>query len=214
MNKKPGFSIIELLLAAAIFGVLMSILASMFNGANRSHRAIENVANRMQLADVASQLLSYEIGLAGYRGVNQATVAANDFGGTNTSRLIITKGPSEGSDTITTRYYEDRFVSSTVLRTVTYSVGTVGGISSLLRQDGTGTYPAVYGVSKFQVKTYVARDGTRLSATSSQALPTNPPLVALELELTFSEGTVRTFAVSLSNLDLGTNPGYASLFGP
>ncbi len=209
--RTKGFSIIELLLAAAILSVLMAILASLFNGANQSHKAIEKVAARMQEADVASQLLSYEIGLAGYRGVNQTTLSANDFGGASVLRLAIGKSSSGGSDTLTTRYYEDRYVSATTLRSVTYSVGTSGGVSSLLRQEGSDPpYPAVYGVSKLEVLSYIARDGTRLSATPSQAIPTNPALVALELQLSFSDGITRKFSVNLSNLDLKNNPIYAS----
>jgi prepilin-type N-terminal cleavage/methylation domain-containing protein len=201
-RRQHGITLVELLIAAAILSVLLGVLAAAFGLGARGYRATSDAALVQQRSEIASTLLSYEVGLAGYRGVG-ATYASNTFT-TPTHRLVITRGSGGASDSIRTRYYEDRFLqttgATTVVRDVTYSIGAHGGVSSLLRTANGTTHPAIIGVTDLRVPSVVRADGTRL--TLGTTLPTTNPAVALELVVTMLDGSVTRFTVGFQNIDL------------
>lgn len=178
-----GFSLIELLVAAAILSILLAVLANVFVGTSRGYRASEASATTLQRAQIAASLLTYEVGLAGYRGVG-ASFATNAFP-SPTQTLLITR--TSGIDEIRTRYYEDRYQQDgtvdTTLRDVTYGVS--GG--NLVRTEaGRGSWPALVGVTSL--------------ATDTITVGGAP--VALEIAVTLADGYVTRFNVDVKNVDL------------
>lgn len=194
MSPRNGFTIFELLLAAAILTVVLAMLGTLFASTTRAYRTNERLAERQQTEEIAAQLIKYEVGLAGYRG----TVAASFSGNTLTApQLTITRGTSGAPDTLQTRYFEDRFLSSGSYeqRDVTFSIGTDGGVSTLMR----GGVAAVRNVQSLKVVQFVLKDGTNVAATSSPTLTADNPLVALNMRLTFVGGSTKDFTLGFAN---------------
>jgi type II secretory pathway pseudopilin PulG len=199
LGRRSGMTLVELLVAAVIVIILLGVLLSVFVSSARGYRAADTAALVQQRAEIATTLLTYEIGLAGYRGVID-NFALNKFEAP-TQRLFITRGTS---DTLRTRYYEDRFVAgaaATILRDVIYSIGTpTGGVPSLLREEGGVVQTALTGVTSLKVNSVIRADGSRLNlpATPSSA---NPP-IGLELAVTLDDGYIARFTIAVSNVDL------------
>ena len=117
--RNQGITVIELLIAAAIVGVVLAITLQLYGGTVRAYRVNEEVAETRQGIQAAISLLQYEIGLAGYR-CTDGSALTRTFG---SSPLIAVDGSSGASDSITVRYYEDRYVAgSCELTQVTYYV--------------------------------------------------------------------------------------------
>src|SRR5690606_37848002 len=115
--RNQGITVIEVLIAAAIVGVVLAITLRLYGGTVRAYRVNEEVAETRQGIQAAISLLQYEIGLAGYR-CTDGSALTRTFG---SSPLIAVDGSSGASDSITVRYYEDRYVAgSCELTQVTY----------------------------------------------------------------------------------------------
>jgi Tfp pilus assembly protein PilW len=196
LRNSDGITLVELLIAAAILGVLLAALTGLFTGSARGMQANQQLSDRQQNAAVAEQVLKYELGLAGYKGVT-SNALTRTFPGDIT--LAVTRGSSTSPDTVRVQYYEDRLYgegSAAVLRDVSFSVQTNKGKSYLARREGTGTTNnLVEGVTNLKVTNYVRRNGDIDPATST--IP--PTLVGLQLELTFSDAPAKTVFISFQN---------------
>lgn len=198
--KRPagqqGFTLVELLVAATIMALILSALGSLFVSTNRAYRANDEVSERQQSADAAAQLLSYEIGLAGYRGSTPSNVQNSTFAATERT-LSITKGASATtSDAITVRYYEDRFNSSPVKTMVTFNAAKDGNnIFNLYRHNHaeTAKQPAIQFIQNLKVLSYIRKDGSE-GASATQAT-----LSGLRLELTFTDGLKKQVVIGIDN---------------
>jgi prepilin-type N-terminal cleavage/methylation domain-containing protein len=193
LSDRRGFTLVELLIAVAILGILFSVLITVFTSATRGYRAVDATADLQQRAEVATRLLSYEVGLAGYRGVT-GNLATRTFSGPQVDVNV-------ARNEVTTAYYEDRYSGANpVLRTVTYSIGTGDGRSALLRAEGVGgtPYAALYGVTEMTV--------TPLNSEGEPAVGPDP-VVALGFLITLARSGGgdpyrTTFAVGFNNIDL------------
>lgn len=214
--RRSGFTLIELLIAAAITGILLAVLGQLFVATTRSYRVNETVARTQQQAEIAATLLTYDVGLAGYRG-SDASASSRTFPSPDARLVIVKSATTGGSDVVRTRYYEDRYVASTGLTDVRYSVGTdADGTPALLRSiDGGTAQPALRGVQRLEVATYVRADGTRATATSTTPVPTGTnPMVAIEVVVTFVDDYQTRMTIGFRNLDLEAHPEYVASSDP
>src|SRR5690606_22469212 len=77
MRRAKGFTIIELLIAGAILVVLLAALGRVYVGSMRAYRTNEAVSTERQNLQAVTELLQYEIGLAGYRCADSVSAALN-----------------------------------------------------------------------------------------------------------------------------------------
>lgn len=197
-GNQRGFTLVELLVAAALMVLLLSALGGLFISASRAYRTNDEMSDRQQGANVAAQLLSYEIGLAGYKG-SDAAASGREFksAGVEESTLEIVRGTSAtASDTVTVRYYEDRLGGDPVKVAVTFSAARDSrGLFNLYRHNhvDTNRQPAVQQVRTLKVASYIERDGRESRAATKETL------AALRLELTFTDGQTKQVVVGLDN---------------
>ncbi len=198
MRRTEGFTLVELLMSTAIMG--MVALAGLFTQSIKAQQANEIASMRQQNAEAETELLRYEIGLAGYRGTTSDAITANTF--TEATLTIGVDADADDTDEITVQYYEDRFydgvTTSPTLINATYSSGTdADGDPVLLRKLGTAAaQPAVASISLMKAVMYVDRDGNTTDITTS-TIPEE--LIGISIELTFDDGTLRRFLVGFNN---------------
>ncbi len=73
--RQRGFTIIELMVAMAISGMLMAVVAMAYTGQSRSNNAIQDVTSLQQDLRSALQLMAREIRMAGYNPTGKAPAA-------------------------------------------------------------------------------------------------------------------------------------------
>ncbi len=194
-QKTLGVTLVELLIAAGILSVLLAALTGLFVSSSKGLKTNKALSDRQQNTAVTEQVLKYELGLAGYRGVSQGDLTANTFNG---STLRVVKGSGSAPDTIRVQYYEDRLYgsgSSDVLRKVRFGIGTSNGKSYLTRRENGQTSNLVEGVSNLKVTHYIKRNGEVVVAGST--IPNT--LVGLQLDLSFSDAPSKTVFISFQN---------------
>lgn len=164
--RQSGFTLLEMLIALAVFGLF---LAGLMHAERAYHRAVtvEDEALRMQLKQAAVELLRSELGMAGYRH----------------SGPDIWVEHGRATDRITFSYLEDRLEAAAEVRTVTFDAGTDReGRASLYRKEGTSNrQPAVSGLSALRVVGWTDAVGGHASLASAD-------VTAVVLELVFDWG--------------------------
>lgn len=210
-TRQLGFTLIELLVASVIMVVILSALGSLFVSTSRAYRVNDKASTLQQSADAAGQLLSYEIGLAGYKGSTNAAASRQfkTLGLVDTSTLTIIKGASAiASDRITVRYFEDRFESTVEQLIITLDAIPSGSAHNLYRklekQNSIGItgyapdrQPAVEDVYNLKVLKYIKEDGSEVTSLTDAT-----ELAALRLEFTFiidEKTTKQQVVVGLKN---------------
>lgn len=71
-NRQKGFTLIELMVAMAISGMLMAVVAMAYTGQSRSNNAVQDMASLQQDMRSALQLMAREIRMAGYDPTGKA----------------------------------------------------------------------------------------------------------------------------------------------
>lgn len=189
MRRACGLTLVELLISIAIFGGIFGVLAALFMSTNRAYQRNEALSEAQQTVETATQLLSYELALAGYRGVDiaSASFASRDFGGQEVVAV------SADRRQVTVRYYEDRFVGCPRLTEATFAVRASSAGRALTRDVRTfdcgerynpnkrssGAQQLVLGVTGLEVLSY------------SEA--------GMQLRLTFVGGGQRVIPVAFQN---------------
>lgn len=206
MNRRTsdlngGFTVVELVIASAIFAVILGTITWYFTTSNRAMALNEELSDRQQEVEAAINVLSYDLALAGYKGTTPTDIARS-FGAPS---LAIEKNVGAGgSDRLIIRYFEDSdrlFGGANTCGSpcvVTYEVDSDDGENNLYRQEGTSPERGiVQRVDHFRVIQYILRDGTLEEITSTSSAPSN--LAGLNIEIAFSTGGLWRFPVGISN---------------
>jgi type II secretory pathway pseudopilin PulG len=196
---RRGVTLVELLVFMALFGVLLAVMAALVTSAGNGRRVNDQVNQRTTTAETIAQLLSYEIGLAGYRGTGSGVLGTNTFADPT---LEIQRNGAGTPDAIIVRYYEDRFLATPgapVLVTAAYTIGTnADGVASLFRSENGGTAAAVVtGVASIKVALFVRRSGAVDVVAGAGVVPSD--LAGLSLDLELVDGTEGRFLINLPN---------------
>lgn len=196
-----GFTVIELLIASAIFVVILGALTWYFSSSRQAMVLNEQLSDRQQEVEAAINVLAYDLALAGYKGTTPTDVARS-FGHPS---LSVEKDVGPGSsDRLVIRYFEDSdrlFGGDDTCGSpcvVTYEVDDSDGEANLYRTEGNSPERGiVQRVEHFKVLQYIRRDGSLEATTASSSPPST--LAGLNIEIAFSTGGLWRFPVGISN---------------
>jgi type II secretory pathway component PulJ len=154
-TRISGFTLVELLVSFTIVVLLLGLITQIFRSSRTTYDKQLETTEKQQAQLISVSQLSYEIELAGYRGTDDDALD-RDF---TAPTLEISKGTGTASDSITVRYYEDRWTEDGLpqLKEVTFSVSD----DILFRTDlGDPTNPLelIDGVKSLKVDHYLKRN--------------------------------------------------------
>lgn len=186
-RRHAGFSLVELLAAGAMFLTLLGALSALFVSSGKAYRKNIEVSSQLERSEAATQILTYDFGLAGYRGTGFSHFTANSFSG---STVAITAGSSTNeSDLVSLRYFEDRYGNGgNQEMLVTFKVQN----KQLLRQLNQETAAALIdSVHKF--KAYF------IPKLAHNSLSLDNPPIGIQVELWFSDQSKQVITVPFAN---------------
>jgi type IV pilus assembly protein PilW len=125
-NKARGFSLVELLIAIAISGIVLGAVSTLFIMQNKSYSVQEQVTEMQQNARAAMDIMTREIRMAGYdpsSSANASIVTATS-GSINFTQDLDGDGSTTGTN-----------------ENITYSLYTSSGIQKIGRDTGGGNQP-------------------------------------------------------------------------
>lgn len=223
-RKLGGFTLVELLVALAVFLLALGSLFALFVSGTRTNRVLTQQSIALQEGEGIVQLIRYEVGLAGFRGTSGEREAFSETS-PNPSlspalpleclsvdvSLCVQLDPS-GSDTVTIRFFEvDGPVGGADVgeQWLTYRVadGALFRVDHLrVEVDQNGgtiqTYLApqelIGGVRELRVVEFVSVDrvATPLEAGVN---PAPNEIVGIRFRVEFEDRSVWTFLVGVSN---------------
>lgn len=205
-RSASGFTLLEMLIAAAILLLVLAAIGGLLVSSLRGYGTSERITDRQQDVESAVAVMSYDLGLAGFRGTAATDFASQDFGADPT--LEIAKGAGdEDPDTLTIRYFEDasrRYGATdpcTSYCEVRYEVGSdANGVSVLYRVEGDGSGERrgiLQDLANLKVVEYIQRNGVHVAAAAGVAVPAQ--LAGLNIELTLADGDVWRFPIGVAN---------------
>lgn len=199
-----GFTLIELLVTATIFILVLVALGGLLVSSTRAYQVNAARSEALQDSEAVLQLMRYEIGLAGYRGVQAATFDRPFTLGVDT--VEVDHEASAAGDAVTVRYFEDRFLqgSDTGEREVTFQVnGASNTLERVDRRPGAAsavTELLVGNVRSMEVMELVGPDRERFSVAAVAGGADGPPALAgLNFRVVFEDGRDWVFMIGLTN---------------
>lgn len=191
-RSQSGLGLVEMLVSAAMMGVFLAALSSTFIATRRAYDAQETVSQRQQNVSASVAVLSYELGLAGYRGTSVGSSSTASF---SEPTFEIDNG------SLTVRYFEDRWLAvngqyeqyaasgGEQLREVSFYVSAD---EELMREDLTSDEEEtlIENVESLSAH-YLNETGARTSDRSKAK--------SVSVKLDFSDDTSHVFTVAFSN---------------
>lgn len=201
-TRESGFTVVELLLASFIMVLILAAVGGLLVSSTRAYGVTEERSEAIQDSEAVMQLLRSEIGLAGYRGLDDDYDRPFTLGDSDTLEVERTAG----GDEVTIRYYEDRFLAAgdSGERTVTFSVDAAS--QALVRREVRpgaveSTELLVGSVGSMTITHVVDRGRTSTSVADilSGAATAPSDLGGLRVLVNFSDGQDWEFLVSTMN---------------
>jgi Tfp pilus assembly protein PilW len=165
MHRTRGVTIVELLVAATVMILIMTLVIAIFGSTTRAYTVTATATESQAVIEATKQLLSYDLSLAGYRGTAFEHYTANAFTG---STVAIEKAATTSeSDRIALRYFEDRYGAGGAVETV---VAYTHSGDSLLRSVNGGVAQVVTGGVGSLSASFILRD------PADDLSPSNPAI--------------------------------------
>ena len=190
--SSAGLSLIELLLALAVFGVVLTATLTVLVSSLRVQRVAEAQSERIQETEAVVHLINYEVGLAGYT----RTQAPQSFSNPDGPTIAVVRG--DGSDRIRVRFFEDPDFLPTGdsgERLVEYRVD--GG--TLVREDilNDAVDELVGGVRSMLIVAFIGRE--REVLTEAQVESGDSEIAGVRVTVRYVDESEWTFLVGLYN---------------
>lgn len=203
-GSRRGFTLVELLLVAAIFIVVLAALGTFLVDGLRAYRVTTERSEAIQDSEAVLQLMRYEVGMAGFRGLGAATIARPFTLGSGDEAILVRRPSGSTSDELTVRYFEDRYVTDSGERQVTFTVTSQTLVRQELRPGSAvaTTELLVGNVESMRVVEIVDRERSRFATESLVGLPTAslpPELAGLNVVVQFVGGREWEFLIGISN---------------
>lgn len=203
---QDGFTVVELLITSTIFVVILVAVGSLLISSSQAYTVTTVRTEAIQDSEAVLQLMRYEVALAGYRGLAQATYD-RPFSSGATDSIVVTRGGT--GDQLTVRYFEDRYLSSgdTGERVVTFRVD--GDQHTLVRVEGrpsggSTTYTTellVGNIASMEVLAVIDRFRAEYPIADLIAGTVEGPetMAGVNMRITFVDGLVWDFLIGVSN---------------
>ena len=140
-NRQKGFTLIELMVAMAISGMLMAVVAMAFTGQSKSYNSGQDIASLQQDMRSALDLMAQEIRMAGYDPTGSADAKISIATSTN---LRFTKDIGDGaggdSDGDTADANEDIRYAINTNNSLGRETGGAGGLQPIAENIDQLTY--------------------------------------------------------------------------
>lgn len=229
-KSRRGVTLVELLVVSAIFLVVLGALGSLFSGTTRAYRVTTERSEGLQDSEAVLQLLRYDLGRAGFRGVDDGAfdrsfsscttddIAAGDLGTGAACQTVRVQRDAMGAagDIVTVRFFETRFAGGgDGERVVSYYVSAAD--NALMRQEGALTAQLLVGnVVRLQILDFVDRSRDAFGLDVLVGLFPDPngsdgerlwpdglrELAGLNVEVEFVDESTAEFMVGLHNAQL------------
>lgn len=192
-----GLTLVELLVASALFLTLLTAFAALLAQARSADRTREAEQVAVIDREAIRHLLSYELSLAGYGGLGDASLL-------QASDPTLTVDFTEDVHALSIRYVEDQFVANgPEIRTARLWVDPTA--AQLLRAvDGAEAAVMADGITALRLDGYLRRDFGVVTAFDQVACggPCSPPefIAGVALTLDFSDGEALALTVGFHNL--------------
>lgn len=199
-----GFTLVELLVTAAIFIMVLGALGGLLVSSTRAYEVNAVRSEALQDSEAVLQIMRYEVGLAGYRGLGAATF---DRPFTMGAPETVEVRRLAAGDELTVRYFEDRYVAAgdSGERQVTFRVNAgTATLERVERRPGMGTAGVtellVGNIESMTVLDLVDPDRERVSVTDLLGGSASPSALAgLHFLVTFVDDTEWEFLIGLTN---------------
>lgn len=201
-----GFTLVELLITSTIFVVILVAIGGLLISSSRAYSVTTVRTEAIQDSEAVLQLMRYEVALAGYRGLSQATYDRPFSTGANES-IVVTR--TLGGDRLTVRYFEDRYLvgGDTGERVVTFQVD--GAQNTLVRVEGrpsgggtTFTTELLVGnIASMEVLAIIDRFRAEFPIADLIAGTVEGPetMAGVNMRITFVDGLIWDFLIGVSN---------------
>ena len=158
-NRQKGFTLIELMVAMAISGMLMAVVAMAYTGQNKSNNAVQDISSLQQDMRSALQLMAREIRMAGYDPTGDADAGivlatSTDFQFT----LDINDGAGGDSDGATDGVDED----------IRYAINTSGDLGREVVGGATGLRPVTENIDQLMYEYYLENGAWTQTPTAGE----------------------------------------------
>lgn len=191
MRRSSGFTVVELLIAAAVLMVLLGSLAGIFVSTRQAYETNREVSAASSQVRSAIAAMQYDIGLAGY-------CPDPDICGLGGDSLEIVLGDGRDIVSITSRYEETRFTGgSNLVQTIAYSVED----DHLVRTVGSNSSTVADGITRLELLGYRSRQDSAHTLRTNR--PASEDLSGVDLELTYERDgrtLTETFTIGLANV--------------
>lgn len=191
-ERRSGMTIVELLIAATILLIILSVIGASFISSRRAYEANKRVAEGSMQLRAAIEALQYDISLAGY---------CPDTGGCTFPNGTLhvdppAGGPEADLKSIRATYFDERYGSGS-RATVTYEL--VDG--SLIRQlNGEEPVAVANGVSRLVVAGYRNKKGPTAATLINRPSDENIGGVVLQIRHQDNGGPLtQEFTIPLQN---------------
>jgi type IV pilus assembly protein PilW len=133
-TRQKGFTLIELMVAIAISGMLMAVVAMAYTGQSRSNNAVQDMASLQQDLRSALQLMAREIRMAGYNPDKISGAASPQFLTATATTLQFSQDTNGDGDTLDANEIVRFALSGTAPDT---SLGRATGVAGVLMPMAT-----------------------------------------------------------------------------
>lgn len=206
MRRRGGFTVVELLITMVVLLLILGSLGAMLISGSTAYGVTAQRSESLQDSEAVLQLLRYEIGLAGYRGLESGTFDRS-FTLDGAAKETIEIEPHDSGDRLTVRYFEDRYLGTgdTGERRVSYFVDPkTHSLNRIEKNPVDGELESemmVGNIAKLEVVDLVDLQRNTVAIADIRSNPANKPAVVagIQMKVELVDGDQWDLLIGLAN---------------